>query len=98
MNDIKLNGIAATNPSKLERKEPNTAQRLHVQNQTIDKDDVTVSNQLGNMANTMVASTTQPDNSQRILELKQLINNNQYPINLQGISEKLSKSILILNS
>tara|TARA_R110000868_G_scaffold93170_7_gene257998 strand:+ start:426 stop:734 length:309 start_codon:yes stop_codon:yes gene_type:complete len=89
VNDIKLDLAAkASVLSKPDRKDDRTAAKTEI------KDDMTITTTLGTLVSSLLAENTIHDNTQRITELRRMIDNNQYFIDTNKLAEKLAHTIL----
>ncbi len=89
VNEIKLDALAnASTLAKPVSRESKTT-TAHAPHE-----DVTISTSLGSLVSSMIAENSTPDNSQRIIELKQQIQTNQYKVDIDQLAKKLSHTIL----
>ena len=83
INDIKLDGLnPGINPKKSDispREAASTAKNA----------DITISNHLNKMVNMLVSHEELPDETARVMQMKQQIEKNDYHVDFDALSEKL---------
>ncbi len=83
INDIKLDGLVpGMNPKKSDTKASETAR-------SAQSADITISNQLKTLVQVLAAHDDIPDESARVSQMKQQIENNNYRVDFDALSEKL---------
>lgn len=88
-NDMKIDAIniAALTKSSLKDSKVSSAQ-------PVNNDKKTVTNNLGSLVNQLLASNNAPQQSSRVVELKEQIAKNQYKIDIDKLATKLTHTIL----
>jgi anti-sigma28 factor (negative regulator of flagellin synthesis) len=91
INDIKLDSMMpGFNQKKTElpvRESQNSSQ----------KEDVTISNHLNTLVNLMAGADDVPDDSARVMQMKQQIEKNNYHVDFDALSEKLVHQLFSKN-
>lgn len=90
VNEIKLDKPSMM-PASLQQTSTNKTQPIESKRE----DDVTVTNQLGQLINLLGKEDIVPDESARIAATRQLIESGQYQVNVNTLSEKLLNSGLL---
>ncbi len=89
VNEIKLDGIGS-----LLQANKATKDKTGGEDCAVNHEHMKVSSELGSMVNSLLADNTQLSAAQKIAELKDKINNNQYRVDLDKLADKLAHSIL----
>jgi anti-sigma28 factor (negative regulator of flagellin synthesis) len=89
VNEIKLDGISSALQANKTAKDRQVSQTGPVSHEQMK-----VSSQLSSMVNTALADNSQLTASQKVAELKEKINSNQYRVDLDKLADKLAHSIL----
>jgi anti-sigma28 factor (negative regulator of flagellin synthesis) len=89
VNEIKLDALASV--ASLTK---GTRKDTVVNAPTVAEDAITITNSLGSLVTKMMADNSVPDNQQRIIELKQKIDNNQYHVDIDKLAGKLTHTLL----
>ena len=91
INDIKLDGLT---PGFNQKK---TELPVRETNNSSQKEDVTISNHLNKMVNMMAGTDEVPDDSVRVMQMKQQIEKNNYHVDFDALSEKLVHQLFSQN-
>lgn len=89
VNDIKLQTLGNATP--LAKPLPNEANH----HKTAHTEEVTITNELKSLASNLLSVSDNTNNNQKVLELKQQIDQHQYKIDLDALAKKMLKTLIL---
>ncbi len=93
INDIKINGLNMPVSGNQELKQKSVKDA--VKDNDRDADDVTLAPHLGNLVVSLNETDMDETHLSRIVTLKNLINNNEYELDMESLSRRLSQNSLL---
>jgi len=91
VNEIKLDGLVTPqSAAKTPRKDANaTNATAHAAN----NEGITISSHIGTLAMLSIADNTSLENQQRVMEIKQQVQHNQYRVDVDALATKLAHTL-----
>lgn len=90
--EVKLDNISAPLLANKPKKEEDSVKMTDVK-----QEDITVTNHLSKYVNAMIAENNPPDETNRVLEMKRRIDNNNYKVDTDQLATKLFEQVFAKN-